>query len=63
VGKFERHLGEGEQVVLDLHPHWRRLVLPMAAVPIIVGVAAFALGIGPGGPIYDWIIVAQRATS
>jgi uncharacterized membrane protein YdbT with pleckstrin-like domain len=58
VGKFERQLGEGEQVVLDLHPHWRRLVLPMAAVPIIVGVAAFAIGIGPGGPIYDWIIIA-----
>jgi uncharacterized membrane protein YdbT with pleckstrin-like domain len=58
VGKFERQLGEGEQVVLDLHPHWRRLVLPMAAVPIIVGIAAFAIGIGPGGPIYDWVIIA-----
>jgi hypothetical protein len=58
VGKFERQLGEGEQVVLDLHPHWRRLILPMSAVPIIIGVAAFALGIGPGGPIFDWIIIA-----
>jgi uncharacterized membrane protein YdbT with pleckstrin-like domain len=57
VGKLERSLGDGEQIVLDLHPHWRRLVLPMAAVPIVVGLAAFAIGIGPGGPVYDWVIV------
>jgi uncharacterized membrane protein YdbT with pleckstrin-like domain len=57
VGKLERALGAGEQIVLDMHPHWRRLVLPMAAVPIVVGVAAFAIGIGPGGPIYNWVII------
>ncbi len=58
MAKLERQLGDGEQIVLDLHPHWRRLVLPMAAVPIVVGVVAFAIGIGPGGPIYDWVIIA-----
>jgi uncharacterized membrane protein YdbT with pleckstrin-like domain len=58
VGKLERQLGDGEQIVLDLHPHWRRLIFPMAVVPIVVGVAAFAIGIGPGGPIYDWVIIA-----
>ncbi len=57
MGKLERSLGDGEQIVLDLHPHWRRLVLPMAAVPVTVGVAAFAIGIGPGGPVYDWVII------
>jgi membrane protein YdbS with pleckstrin-like domain len=57
VGKLERQLGVDEQIVLNLHPHWRRLVLPMAAVPVIVGVAAFAVGVGPGGVIYDWVIV------
>ena len=34
MGKLERQLGEGEQIVLHLHPHWRRLVLPMAAIPL-----------------------------
>jgi uncharacterized membrane protein YdbT with pleckstrin-like domain len=57
VGKLERQLGGDEHIVLNLHPHWRRLVLPMAAVPVIVGLAAFAIGIGPGGTIYDWVII------
>ncbi len=57
VGKLERQLGSDEQVVIDLHPHWRRLVLPMVAVPIVIGLAAFAIGIGPGGSAYDWTII------
>jgi len=57
VGKLERQLGAGEQIVLNLRPHWRRLVLPMAAIPVLVGLAAFAIGIGPGGKIYDWAII------
>jgi membrane protein YdbS with pleckstrin-like domain len=57
VGKLERQMVDGEQVVVDVHPHWRRLVLPMLVVPIVIGVAAFAIGIGPGGPAYDWSIV------
>jgi uncharacterized membrane protein YdbT with pleckstrin-like domain len=61
VGKLERQLGDGEHIVLNLRPHWRQLVLPMAAVPIIVGVAAFAIGVGPGGSIYDWVIVGLAA--
>lgn len=58
MGKLERQLGADEHIVLNLRPHWRRLVLPMAAIPIVVGVAAFAIGIGPGGTIYDWVIIA-----
>jgi membrane protein YdbS with pleckstrin-like domain len=58
VAKVERQLGEGEQIVLDLHPHWRRLVLPLVFVPILVGVAAFAISAGPDKPIYYWLIVA-----
>lgn len=57
MGKLERQLGDGEQIVIDLRPHWRRLVLPMAAVPVVVGVTAFAIGVGPGGPVYDWVII------
>jgi uncharacterized membrane protein YdbT with pleckstrin-like domain len=58
VGKLERQLGADEHIVLNLRPHWRRLVLPMAAIPVVVGLAAFAIGIGPGGTIYDWVIIA-----
>ena len=58
MGKLERQLGDGEQVVLHLHPHWRRLVLPLAAIPVTVGVAAFVMGIGPGGLILDVVILA-----
>lgn len=61
MGTLERNLGQGEQVVLDLHPHWRELVLPMAAVPLVVGLAAFALVIGPGGSVYDWAIIIVAA--
>jgi uncharacterized membrane protein YdbT with pleckstrin-like domain len=61
VGKLERQLGADEHIVLNLRPHWRQIVLPMAAVPVIIGLAAFAIGIGPGGTIYDWIIIAVAA--
>ena len=57
MGKLERALGQGEQIVLDLRPHWRRLILAMAAVPAVIGLAAFAIAIGPGGPVYDWSII------
>ncbi len=57
MGKLERNLGQGEQIVFDLHPHWRELILPMAAIPVVVGLAAFAIAIGPGGAVYDWAIV------
>ena len=29
----------------------------MAAVPVVVGVAAFAIAVGPERPIYYWVIV------
>jgi uncharacterized membrane protein YdbT with pleckstrin-like domain len=57
VGKLQRQLGDGEQVVVNLHPHWRRLIIPMVAFPIIVGAAAFALGVGPGGTLYNVAIL------
>ena len=58
MGKLERGLGADEHIVLNLRPHWRQLVLPMAAIPVLIGLAAFAIGIGPGGKIYDWVIIA-----
>ena len=57
MAKIDRQLGEGEQIVLNLHPHWRRLVLPFLFVPVVVGGAAFAISAGPDHPIYYWLIV------
>jgi uncharacterized membrane protein YdbT with pleckstrin-like domain len=58
VASIERQLGADEQIVLDLHPHWRRLILPALAVPIIAGAAAFAIFAGPDKPAYRYAIVA-----
>lgn len=34
-------LEDGETVVLDLHPHWRALVIPLGLIPIVVGLAVY----------------------
>ena len=36
-----RLLGEDEQIVLELHPHWKALLLPALALPLVVGVGSF----------------------
>lgn len=35
-------LSPGEEVVLDLHPHWKQIALPIVLVPIVVGLGSFA---------------------
>jgi uncharacterized membrane protein YdbT with pleckstrin-like domain len=37
----ERILDDGEDVVRNLHPHWRRVVVPVALLPIVVGLASY----------------------
>jgi uncharacterized membrane protein YdbT with pleckstrin-like domain len=34
-------LDAGEEVVRTLHPHWRRVVVPVALLPIVVGLASY----------------------
>lgn len=34
-------LDDGEEVVRNLRPHWRRIVVPVALVPIVVGLASY----------------------
>jgi uncharacterized membrane protein YdbT with pleckstrin-like domain len=34
-------LGEGEEIVHELHPHWKALVFPLLLLPIVVGIAVF----------------------
>jgi uncharacterized membrane protein YdbT with pleckstrin-like domain len=35
-------LSPGEEVVLDLHPHWKQIALPIVLVPVVIGLASFA---------------------
>jgi uncharacterized membrane protein YdbT with pleckstrin-like domain len=44
-----RLLGDDEEVVLDLHPHWKRLILPALLVPIVVGLASYLVFLVPDG--------------
>jgi len=37
----ESILDDGEQVVRNLRPHWRRAVMPLALLPIVVGLASY----------------------
>jgi uncharacterized membrane protein YdbT with pleckstrin-like domain len=34
-------LDDGEQVVRSLRPHWRRIALPVALLPLVVGLASY----------------------
>jgi uncharacterized membrane protein YdbT with pleckstrin-like domain len=51
VGFADRVADEGEEVLLDLHPHWKRLVLPALLVPAVVGVASYAVFLVPTGSL------------
>lgn len=46
-----------EEVVLELHPHWRRLVVPFVGVPLTAGMATFALLIGGDAPAYRAAVI------
>jgi uncharacterized membrane protein YdbT with pleckstrin-like domain len=56
----ERLLGDGEELVAHLHPHWKTLVLPIALVPVVIGVAAFGVAAAPDGSLQAatrWAVV------
>lgn len=42
-----RLLAEDEEVVLDLHPHWKQLVVPLLLIPVVCGVASYVAFILP----------------
>jgi uncharacterized membrane protein YdbT with pleckstrin-like domain len=55
-----RLLAEDEEVILDLHAHWKALVLPILVVPIVVGAATYgilALPDNSGRAIERWVLV------
>jgi uncharacterized membrane protein YdbT with pleckstrin-like domain len=48
---------DGERVVLELHPHWRRLVIPFVAVPVSAATATFAVLVGADASAYRAAVV------
>lgn len=42
-------LSAGEEIVLDLHPHWKALIVPLGLLPVVIGLAAFLAAILPSG--------------
>jgi len=57
----ERILAEDEHIVLDLHPHWKQLLLLSVLLPVVVGVASYLLFLVPSGSVrapLRWTIVA-----
>ncbi len=41
-------LGEGETVVLDLHPHWKVMFLPFLELLAVLGLAGFLMAVVDG---------------
>jgi uncharacterized membrane protein YdbT with pleckstrin-like domain len=37
----ENILDDGEQVIRNLRPHWRRVAVPVVLLPVVVGVTAY----------------------
>jgi len=44
-----RLLADDEHVVLDLHPHWKRLLIPALLVPVVAGAASYVVFLIPAG--------------
>ena len=56
-----RLLGDDEEVVLDLHPHWKRILLPALLIPVVAGLATYLFFIVPDGSAQTplrWAIIA-----
>jgi uncharacterized membrane protein YdbT with pleckstrin-like domain len=57
VANLLRQLGDDEELVFDLHPHWRRLVVPFLAVPVLAALATFAVVVGPSEAAYRYAVI------
>jgi uncharacterized membrane protein YdbT with pleckstrin-like domain len=58
------NLSDGEEVVLDLHPHWGRLFIPVVVLLLACLLAGFGVALipkGGGQQIERWILIAIAA--
>jgi uncharacterized membrane protein YdbT with pleckstrin-like domain len=51
-------LAAAEEVVLDVRPHWRRLIRPAALFPLVVGLMAYSAAALPAG---HWLRIERLA--
>lgn len=51
-------LDPDEQVVAEVHPHWRRVVVPVVLVPVIVVVASYLWFVVPGSASWHPLRIA-----
>lgn len=58
MADITRQLQPDEELIYDLHPHWRRLVVPFLAVPVVAALATFAILAGPDQPAYRYAVIA-----
>jgi uncharacterized membrane protein YdbT with pleckstrin-like domain len=64
MGYPNRLLGEDEEIVLELHPHWKKLILPALVVPVSVflGVYLYFLLDDQGFQGFlRWVVIAAVA--
>lgn len=47
-----------EDVVLDLRPHWRRVIVPVILLPVVVGIASYLWFVIPDWGIRRWLRLA-----
>ena len=62
----QRLLADDEQVVLDMHPHWKRLLVPSVLLPVVVGLATYLFFLVPSGSARTplrWAIVVVAAVA
>jgi uncharacterized membrane protein YdbT with pleckstrin-like domain len=59
--RLARQLGPGEELVLALHPHWRRLVVPFVAVPAVAALVTFLLLRGPAEAGFRVLVLGVAA--
>ena len=58
------NLSDGEEVVLDLHPHWGRLFVPVLVLLVACLLAGFGVALipkGGGQQIERWILIGIAA--
>ena len=58
MGYPARLLSEGENVVLDMHPHWKRLVLPVLSLVVVLALAGYLLALVDDGRLQVVVAVA-----
>ena len=51
----ENVLDDGEQIVRNLRPHWRRIAVPVGLVPVVVGLASYGWFALPDDRARKWL--------